>query len=579
MKLVHLQTIVTIILIAFFESCTDLEENILEEVIPDDLSQLDGAEASLLAGIYSHTERLFADFGNLWCLQQMSTDETVLPERGPDWGDGGKWKQIHEFTWTANSAKVLDSWRRLNTAVAQANNAINFLKDQNNVNSKLFLAEARGMWTLYTYNIADLFGQVPYRDPLDLLNYAVPTILSTQEAIDVCIQTLEEIIPNLAAYGEAKTHPGRFTKEAAYALLAKIYLNKAVYDDRYNASSNFDFASYMDKVITYTDLVINSGKFALESDYFKVFDVDNYKNSEHIFAVIQQVSGPNRGQNDITYSSMARIQKANPKNNRGVNATCITPDYYRTWEGNFDDPRFHKHTLKNGGEPYRNDGEDISLPYDRIFHFNRGFQEGQQFGPLLNEDKDDFERDPADASRVLIQQYFTEKSPSTPLDFTIELNFSNPSSATFVLEEINRGVRVFKQEYDAEGGRRVSGMDWPIFRLGGVYTMRAEAKFRSGDIEGALADINLLRTSRWSIDIDGNQYFGTALTSLDEETLYNEISYELYWEGERRLEMIRFGTYENPYTAKPTSEPFRRIFPIPQSELDINPDFDQNIGY
>lgn len=560
-------------------SCTDLEEQVIDEIVSEDISSVEGAEASLLSATYARCEDLFANYGGTWCLQQMSTDETVLPVRGEDWSDGGKWRAIHEFTWNASSVKVEDNWNTLNSAIAQAASTVDVIKNSTVENHELYLAEARAMWVLYTFNLVDLFGQVPYRDPMNLSYSEAPEILTAERAIRICIDVLLEVIPNLAEIGSNGTHCGRFTKEAAYALLAKIYLNKAVYEDRYNASSAFGFTSNacMDSVILYTDKLISSPHFELEDDYFEIFGVDNSNNPELIFAYIQSATGANTGRNDFTYLSMGRNQKANPDNNRGSNATCTTPDYYATWDANRDDPRFHKHTLKNGGEPFRNDGADYSLPYDGIFHFNRGFQEGQQYGPIITGGT--FEMDPANAARVLVQKLYTEKTPTLAMDFTRELNFDDPAIAAFSQNQINRGVRVFKQEYDAENTRNTSGVDISVFRLGGIYTMRAEAKFRKNDVSGALADINKLRTSRWSIDAGGNKYYGESIPSLDEETLYNEISYELYWEGERRQEMIRFGTFDKSYTAKPETDPYFRVFPIPQSELDANKDFVQNEGY
>jgi hypothetical protein len=187
--------------------------------------------------------------------------------------------------------------------------------------------------------------------------------------------------------------------------------------------------------------------------------------------------------------------------------------------------------------------------------------------------------DPDDNSRVLVQKLYTEKNTDLLMDFSRELDFDDPDKAIFTQNQINRGVRIFKQEYDAENTRKYGGVDIPVFRLGGIYTMRAEAKFRNGDVPGALKDINTLRTSRWSIASDGSKYYGKQISSLNEETLYNEISYELYWESKRRPQMIRFGKFEDAYTAKPVSEPYRRIFAIPQSELDVNKDLVQNKGY
>ncbi len=560
-------------------SCTDLEEQIKDEIIPEEISETEGAEEALLSATYSKCETLFADYGGTWCLQQMTTDETLLPVRGEDWRDGGKWKELHEFGWDQSSVKIEDVWLQLNGAVAQAASTIDVLKNSAIDKANLYMAEAKSLWAMYTFNIVDLYGQVPYRDPFNLDYTKAPDIYDSKKAINVCIDMLKGSVDDLAEIGTSGTDCGRFTKEAAYALLAKIYLNKAVYEDRYNANSDFAFTSshYMDSVIYYTNMLIDSPHFQLEDDYFEIFGVDNNNNPEHIFAYIQSATGENTGQNDFTYLSMGRNQKANPDNNRGSNATCTTPDYLNTWSGNTNDPRYHKNTIKNGGVAFKNDGTDGSLPYDGTFHFNRGFQEGQQYGPIISGGA--FEMDPNDNSKVLVQKLYTEKTPDLELDFTRELNFDDAYDAAFTQQQINRGVRVFKQEYDAENTRSNGGVDIPMLRLGGMYAMRAEARFRNGDIPGALADINTLRTSRFSIDGAGNKYYGTEITALDEETLYNEISYEQYWEGERRQEMIRFGTFDKAYTAKPASEPYLRVFPIPQSELDVNKDFIQNYNY
>ncbi len=563
----------------FISSCTDLEEDVLDEIVQDDISTVSGAGEELLAATYDEGEGIFCSYKGIWAVQELSTDEAVLPTRGEDWGDGGSWRDIHEFTWDETSTRPNNVWSTLNSAVSQALTTIDVLKDDDSESADMYLAEAQGLLALYMYNIADIYGQVPYRDPFNLDFTTFPNILNSSQAIDTCTTIIYKSLGNLAEIGESGTYCGRFTKEAAYALLAEIYLNKAVYDDRYNETSSFDFTSnhYMDSVIYYSDKLINNTYFELEDDYFEIFGVDNYQNSEHIFSVIQEATGSNTGLNHITYLSMGRIQKANADNNRGSNATCTTPEYFATWDYNQDDPRFHKNTLKNGDEPFKNDGTDYSLPFDGTFHFNRGFQEGQQYGPIISDDE--VELDPDDASRVLVQKLYTEKTTDLELDFTSALNFDDSEKAVLTQNQINRGVRVFKQEYDAENTRSNGGVDWPVFRLGGIYTMRAEAKFRNNDISGALDDINTLRTSRYSINANGEKYYGTKISSLDEETLYNEISYELYWESKRRPQMVRFGKFEDTYSAKPESKPYRRIFAIPQSELDVNNELTQNQGY
>ncbi|MBP1651427.1 MAG: RagB/SusD domain protein, partial [Bacteroidetes bacterium] len=160
------------------------------------------------------------------------------------------------------------------------------------------------------------------------------------------------------------------------------------------------------------------------------------------------------------------------------------------------------------------------------------------------------------------------------------LNFDNAAQSVFTQAQINRGVRIFKFEFDPEKDNGSSNVDIPLYRLGGMYCMRAEAYFRSNQTALAMADINKLRTTR-TREAYYNNAPGVAITSLDANTLYNEIAYEMYWEQWRRKEMIRFGKFEaaDAGSAKPASETFRRIYPIPQSAMDASDAFTQNQGY
>jgi hypothetical protein len=108
--------------------------------------------------------------------------------------------------------------------------------------------------------------------------------------------------------------------------------------------------------------------------------------------------------------------------------------------------------------------------------------------------------------------------------------------------------------------------------------MRAEAYLRKGQTAQALADVNMLRTSRTREALYANAP-GTALTTIDMPTLYNETGFEMYWEMYRRKAAIRFGKFEAAGTTKPVSQPFRRIYPIPQSTMDASKLFTQNDGY
>lgn len=564
--------------------CTNLDEQVIDE----NLGTEGGAPESALAAAYGQLgDGTFVDHGNVFALQEYSTDEAILPTRGSDWGDGGKWRAMHEFTWDSNNDVVKTTWNNLTLGITKSLTAIRSIEKSNTSDKVLFLAEAKALLAFYTYNTLEMYGQAPYRDPANL--DAPIEVKKAETSIDALITEVESLIPNLADIKSQNTHAGRFTKQAAYAFLADMYLNRAVLKKR--DAANFEFlepavsgnGNDMDKVIEYSNLIINSGFFSLESNYFHNFDIDNGNSKEMIFSIVQKKNSNRNADNDLAYMSMERIQKPSP-NNRGTNANCITPEFYNTWVGNFEDPRFHRTYQYADGTWFRNDGTDVSVPSTSKvegtgkpwFHFNRGLQVGQQYGPkILANGNFDMTAD----DRIKVYKLYTEKNTTLAADFTPALNFDKPTEAVFTQAQINQGVRNFKFEFDpGYGNNGTSGMDVPLYRLGTIYIMRAEAYFRKGNNGAALDDVNLLRTSRTREALYGNAP-GVKIASLNATTLLNESGYELYWELYRRKALIRFNRFDLAGTAKPASQPYRRIFPIPQATLDASADFKQNPGY
>jgi hypothetical protein len=58
--------------------------------------------------------------------------------------------------------------------------------------------------------------------------------------------------------------------------------------------------------------------------------------------------------------------------------------------------------------------------------------------------------------------------------------------------------------------------------------------------------------------------------------LLDEFAREFAWEGRRRQDLIRFGKWGDPWWNKPTSGPNAKLFPIPQTALNTNPNLIQN---
>jgi starch-binding outer membrane protein, SusD/RagB family len=130
------------------------------------------------------------------------------------------------------------------------------------------------------------------------------------------------------------------------------------------------------------------------------------------------------------------------------------------------------------------------------------------------------------------------------------------------------GARLLK--YSPANGAFTSGV--VMARFADAHLMRAEAILRGGTAAGktALGEVNKLRALRSNT---------SALTSIDLPKMLDERGRELYLEGWRRNDMIRFGVFKAAKQFKPAGDGHTDLFPIPASALLSNPGLKQNPGY
>jgi hypothetical protein len=138
--------------------------------------------------------------------------------------------------------------------------------------------------------------------------------------------------------------------------------------------------------------------------------------------------------------------------------------------------------------------------------------------------------------------------------------------------------------YGNDPNRTFSDIDIAISRLAEMYLTYAEAVKRGGtggSEAQAVIYLNLLRQRAYG-NTNGN------ITSYDLNFILDERARELYWEGFRRIDLIRFGRYsENTYLwpwkgglRNGTGfDATKRILPIPSKQLAVNPNLKQNNGY
>jgi len=546
-----------IILLIGALGCSSLDEQILDETLTPGLAGDKQAADGIIAPVYGRMYDLFSHT-TYFALQEISTDEAILPYRGgSDWGDNGIYMQEHQHNFTTTDVNISNTWYLINQGISRSITAMIQLESNKDANAKIYRAEARAMRGFYSMLSLDLFGLIFTKEnELDM-----SVVLRGAEAVEYIKNDLLTAEPDL----DANAGPGRLTPAGVWGLLARLHLNAAVYRDRYAASFNFQ-GDDMDKVISYCDKIIASGKYQLSNDYFAVFGNANHDNKELIFAIDQRADLPG-SHNRLSYFSLSGDQypvPANPSAN-GTDGPAITSDFYRTWVNAYGptdpaviDPRFYKQNLAIYTDPTA-----TCVAADK-FNINRGILRGQQYG--LIKQNGAFLKCGDGTYQVGKLFNVSRNKPTLPVDFTEDVNFSTFSNHP-------NGYRVEKYEFsrNSTGGRAIGDADIIILRLADVYLMRAEAKLRkSGDAASALADVNTVRASR-TVSTPA-----PALAAMDLDLLFRERGFEFYWEMYRRTDMIRFGKYEGTWTEKSNSDLKKRIFPIPQTAID---GASNNVGY
>lgn len=420
-------------------SCTDLEIEGTDSIISeDDGGVFPGLEnpSSALDNLYNDLRGQFEAQDNLYALNEVSTDETLVPTRGTDWGDNGIWRVLHNHTWNASHQYVLTVWNQFNQNIFRASEII----DSRSNASPQVAAEAKFIRALSTFWILDLYGQVPFRE-VDEGPEINPRILTRVEAYEFALQDLTEALPNLPTVGPSAS-TNRASKAAANFLMAKLYLNAHVY----NGTGTPNPAD-MTAVINAVDAIAADG-FGLQAGYFDLFTsaVDN----ETIFFTPSSVG--NRMWNGLHYNQIA------PDNTGGGwNGFSTLAEFYDLFEG---DPNVN--TVGSGQEERRGFVPDASNAGPDNLGIGYGFLIGQQFnasGQPLND------------------------RPGNPLVFTKEL-------PGLVGNNERTGIRVIK--YHPVNGAFAGHLI--TFRYSDAHLMKAEAMLRSGG--NATTMVNELRTLR-----------------------------------------------------------------------------------
>ncbi|EJL72689.1 RagB/SusD family nutrient uptake outer membrane protein [Chryseobacterium populi] len=261
-----------------------------------DIGGIDGGFSNYLRQMYS--------------MQVLTTDEAVIA-----WSDAGL-PEMHRMTWNASNPFVAAIYFRLYNVIAVSNEFIKNTTDEklsaNGINgtnlteAKYMRTEARFLRAQSYYHALDLFGNVPYvTESTDIINNPPPRIVRAE----LFKYVESELLACANDLKDAKTNEyGRADKAAAWALLARLYLNAQVYS---GTERNTDCITYCNKVI--------SAGYALKSNYGSLFMADNNVSNPEVILSVNYDGTSTKTYGGSTFMVHAAVGGSMPASQFGIN--------------------------------------------------------------------------------------------------------------------------------------------------------------------------------------------------------------------------------------------------------------------
>ncbi len=477
-----------------------------------------------IQGVDEGTSDFFREF---WNCEELPTDEAVLTYTDPGVQD------LHNMVWNATNAISQGLYYRSVYQITLCNNflqnatpaalAKNGITGADATNIGYYAAEARFLRAYQYWVLMDVFGNPPFVTDATPIGAGIPPQISRKDLYNYIVGELKAIDPLMVK--PMKNQYGRADEAAVWALLARIYLNAAVYTGT---------ADYTD-AITYSQKVIQAG-YGLIPKFDNLMLADDSLNSipgggpiGEFILTINYNGTKIQGYGGSQYLTHASVGGSMPPAKFGIS-------------GGYDGSRTTSNIIALFPTP----------PYTDTTHFpNNG-------------------------------------NPDTRAEFW----YPGQSLTINNVLLFTDGIAVTKfRNVNTQGqpgsNLSFSDVDLPIFRIAEQYLIYAEAVLRggSGGAAGtALNYINLLRTRAYGGSTAGNITAGQLTTQF----ILDERARELFWEGFRRTDLIRYGLFTSGSYVWPfkggaaggtgVSSNFN-LFPIPASDLAANPNLKQNPGY
>jgi len=567
---------------------SQLEQDPEDAITPDQFFNNEEEFLSAAASAYAVVRDASAASGSTVSLEEHTSDEIMVPTRGPNWGDNGAWRALTQHSWSVEHPDLNGAWTTQQTGISRTNSILTSLarSDRLSEDQKAgFEAEMRFLRSYFYYWLMDLYGSVPIvleeRSDLDFPTQPVstenpPPQNTRKEVYDFILQELtgcsvdnfdnscvtspegESVLANLPTSSGVQDH-GRVRRGAGYMFLARLLLNAEIYSGSSTPTGPEPGIARYEEASTAADQVLNSGRYSLANEYSDNFAADNYNSSEIIFAATHKA--------DLGAGNVLPRTQTHPNLPTGIS----------TWNGFTTIAEFYEAFENVPSEPGSVDRQDQIMSGPRYAEPSSDCWANECFS---NPDSE-----PATVRGADDQLTFPAEIPDIILE-------GDPKR----LE--NPGARPFKYEIgpgpSSEGGFE---NDHPLFRLAEAYLVKVEAEAALGNLGVARTALNTLRDARGA-ETASEPSSETEMIQL----VLQERGFEFLFELQRRQDLIRYEfahggepvgfeqsqrpdadryapTFTHPWAFKSESEGCRALFPIPRQQLNTNPNLEQNPGY
>ena len=532
-------------------SCTNLDVDVKSLYTEYPATNV-ALEAKMADVYYCFRGALGRRFGE---SSSLSSDEQTAISFDGDYYDGGTYAHSALHNYSADDASI--GWYgEIAAGITKANQAILDLGGYDSPASSY----ARAMRAFYLFLLMDNYGDVPIIDGPVEDGQTIERKPRAQVA-EWLEKELQEVIPNLTEEVSVATY-GKPTKWMAEALLAKIYLNWAVY----TAS---DVTAYeptvsnpkLNDLVALCDDIIASGKFSL-------------------------AGGEQSGNGGVPKNPYRA--KFYPNNGPQIKDFIYAMPYDAVTQQGFQyaRPRIWRQGRNdgNGGAGYfgtdigASCGGNFSVTPEAAARFDAAAAEG------------DLRAEQVVRGKIMMYDPVTYEVTNVPYLYkNEEIVLTNTITLLVNDENLNTGknvngwsqgyksVKYFVIQDDYKNGRNQSN-DLPIFRFADVLLMKAEAIVKGATATNGDSAASLVNQVRAYAK-------APAKNNVDLAVIENERCLEFFDENWRRNDMIRYGHFENEYGFHkkdfPTArfEKTRRILPIPTGVLNENTNWKQNPGY